>query len=119
MPAVDWSYHRKNCNSCSKAAAFLNEHQISVKAQVDARATAVMPADALRLVKSSRILYVTRGTKIMHFDLTKERPDDELLLELMVGRSGKLRAPALQVGQTLIVGFDQETYERVFLGSAR
>ncbi|MDB5392016.1 MAG: hypothetical protein JWM11_7662, partial [Planctomycetaceae bacterium] len=28
--------------------------------------------------------------------------------------SGKLRAPTLKVGKTLIVGFDDETYRKVF-----
>ena len=48
---------------------------------------------------------VTRGRKVLSFDLANDRPDDEDLLGLMVGRSGKLRAPALRFGTKLIVGY--------------
>jgi arsenate reductase-like glutaredoxin family protein len=114
MPNVDWSYLRKNCDSCAKAKHFLAEHGIGVTIEVDARTTPLVDADALRLVTEAGELYVTRGTKVVHFDLNQARPDDESLLQMLIGRSGKLRAPALKVGRTLIVGFDRSTYERVF-----
>ena len=114
MPKVDWSYHRKNCNSCSKAASFLSEHTVTVVAQEDARATPLVDSDALKLLASVDQLYVTRGTKVLHLDLKRERPDDQTLLDLTIGRSGKLRAPTLKVGRTLMVGFDQATYETLF-----
>ena len=114
MKHVEWSYHRKNCNSCSKADAFLSQHEIAVKTIVDARTVPLIEADAMKLIDASDDVYVTRGTKVIHFDLKHERPDDQSLCALVIGRSGKLRAPTLQVGKTLIVGFDQETYEQVF-----
>ena len=114
MSKVGWSYHRKNCNSCSKAAAFFTEHGIAVETQIDARTTPLADGDAVKLLAGAAQLYVTRGTKVLHFDLKRERPDDEMLLELVIGRSGKLRAPAIKVGQTVIVGFDQSAYEKVF-----
>ena len=113
MPNVDWSYHRKNCNSCSKTQSFLGEHEIAVKAQVDARSIPLVEADVLKLVSDANHLFITRSTKVLHFDLKREQPDQELLLELMMGRSGKLRAPTIKVGKTLVVGFDQATYEQV------
>lgn len=113
MPEVDWSYHRKNCNSCSKTQTFLGEHEITTKTQVDARSIPLVEADVLKLVSDVNQLFITRGTKVLHYDLKKEHPDQELLLELMMGRSGKLRAPTIKVGKTLVVGFDQSTYEQV------
>lgn len=113
MPKVDWMYHRKNCNSCAKATGFLEEHEIVVAKQVDARTIPLIEADALRLIGESDDLYVTRGTKVVHFNLHENRPADDVLLPLLIGRSGKLRAPALHVGRSLIVGFDLTTYERV------
>ena len=50
---------------------------------------------------------------MIHIDLKQERPDDETLLGLLIGPSGKLRAPTLKIGKTMIVGFDQATYEKV------
>lgn len=114
MPSVDWSYHRKNCASCAKAAEFLAEHGITVLTQVDARKTALVEADALQLVSDVTKLYVTRGTKVVQFDLISERLDQSGFLSMLIGRSGKLRAPTVKIGDTMIVGFDQTTYEQVF-----
>ena len=114
MPTVDWSYHRKNCASCAKTAEFLVEHGIPIVTQIDARATALVEADALQLVSDVKDLYITRGTKVVHFDLTNERPDDAALLQMLIGRSGKLRAPTVKMGHVVIVGFDQSTYHRIF-----
>ncbi|MEI8383343.1 MAG: ArsC family (seleno)protein [Planctomycetota bacterium] len=114
MKQVDWSYHRNGCKTCGKTAAFLTDHQIDVAKQEDARKVPLAEADALKLVDQVNDLYVTRGTKVIHIDLKSERPDDESLLSLLIGPSGKLRAPTLKIGKTMIVGFDQATYEKVF-----
>jgi arsenate reductase-like glutaredoxin family protein len=114
MPKVDWSYHRNGCKTCGKTAAFLTEHNIAVAKQDDARKVSLADDEALKLVAGASELYVTRGTKVIHIDLKRERPDDETLLGLLIGPSGKLRAPTLKLGRTLIVGFDQATYEKVF-----
>lgn len=113
MKKVDWSYHRNGCKTCGKTAAFLQEHQIPITAQDDARKIPLVEADALKLAKQANDLYVTRGTKVIHINLASERPDDETLLGLLIGPSGKLRAPTLKIGKTLVVGFDQATYEKV------
>jgi hypothetical protein len=47
---------------------------------------------------------------VVHVDLQKQRPDVETLSALLLGPTGKLRAPAVRKGRTLIVGFDTETY---------
>ena len=113
MSKVDWSYHRNSCKTCGKTAAFLAERQIVVAAQDDARKTPLVEDFALKLVSQANELYVTRGTKVIHIDLKRERPDDESLLALLIGPSGKLRAPTLKLGKTLVVGFDLATYEKV------
>jgi arsenate reductase-like glutaredoxin family protein len=113
MPTVDWNYHRKNCNSCSLAQAFFDQHDVAIQDRVDARSTPLVESDALRLLETARDLYVTRGTKVIHFDLNHDHPGNESIMELVIGRSGKLRAPTIKVGKTLVVGFDQATYEQV------
>ena len=115
MSNIEWCYHRKNCNSCSKATVFFAKHRVSIINQVDARAIPLVDQDALELIAKVNDLYVTRGVKVIHFDLLRERPDNESLLELLIGRSGKLRAPAIRAGKTMIVGFDQATYEKVLI----
>jgi arsenate reductase-like glutaredoxin family protein len=113
MPKVDWSYHRNGCKTCGKTAAYLAERDISITEQLDARKVPLVKEDALKLVAQVNHIYVTRGTKVVHFDLKRERPDDETLLTMLIGPSGKLRAPTLKLGKTLVVGFDQATYEQV------
>ncbi len=60
-------------------------------------------------------LYVAKGRKSIFLDLTLDRPSDEDLLELLLGRSGKLRAPTLRIGKRLIVGYNAELLEDALL----
>jgi hypothetical protein len=50
---------------------------------------------------------------VLHLDLSQTKPTDEELAALVIGPSGNLRAPTLQVGDTLLVGFDDELYRTV------
>ena len=62
---------------------------------------------ALALLEGATDLFVAQGQRVLRFDLTSQRPADEELLQLLLGRSGKLRAPALRCGTRLIVGYNQ------------
>jgi arsenate reductase-like glutaredoxin family protein len=62
-----------------------------------------------------RHLHVAKGRKVVSFDLGTERPSDEDLLAMMLGRSGKLRAPVLKTGDMLIVGFNQDLLSSTLL----
>jgi len=53
---------------------------------------------------------------VVRVDLQKTKPDKATLLGLLLGPTGNLRAPTLRRGRTLIVGFDEATYARVFGG---
>ena len=66
---------------------------------------------ALALLDGVTDLYVAKGKKVLHLDLAARRPPDEELLALMLGRSGKLRAPAMRVGTELLVGYNGEILE--------
>ena len=59
-------------------------------------------------------VYAAKGKKVVHFDLRKDTPSDDELAKVLLGPTGNLRAPALRKGKTLVVGFDEETYEKVF-----
>ena len=58
-------------------------------------------------------LIVARGKKVERIDLRKGRPDKATVARLMIGPSGNLRAPTLRVGKRVLVGFDEESYEKV------
>lgn len=51
---------------------------------------------------------------MVHLDLRQGKPDEATLAELLIGRTGNLRAPVLRQGRILIVGFDEATYKQVF-----
>ena len=54
-----------------------------------------------------------RGKKVVRVDMRRDKPDEATLRSLIIGPSGNLRAPALRVGRTLLVGFDEPTYRRL------
>ena len=67
-----------------------------------------MGSAALALLNGVTDLYVAKGKKVLHLDLTAERPSDDELLGLLLGRSGKLRAPAIRTGTRFVVGYNPE-----------
>ncbi len=69
--------------------------------------------EALALARQADELYATKGRKVVHLDLKKDKPDEATLLGLLLGPTGNLRAPVLRRGRTLIVGFDEATYKRL------
>ena len=75
-----------------------------------------MKADeALSLLTGMTELLVARGKKIVRVDLSADdRPPDSELVKLMVSRWGKLRAPTLKVGTTLVVGHNNEMLASIF-----
>ncbi|MCA9122647.1 MAG: hypothetical protein H6822_26295 [Planctomycetaceae bacterium] len=70
--------------------------------------------EALALARTVHELYAAKGKKVVYVNMKKEQLDDEALAKLIVGPSGNLRAPTLRKGKTLVVGFNQETYEAIF-----
>jgi len=58
-------------------------------------------------------VYATKGKKVIHLDLRRDKPDRATLEGLLIGPSGNLRAPTLRRGRTLLVGFDEATYATV------
>ncbi len=60
-------------------------------------------------------LRVAKGQTVVQVDLAAaDRPPDEELVKLMVSRWGKLRAPTMRVGTTLVVGYNQDILASVF-----
>lgn len=69
----------------------------------------------LEVLEGVSQVYVTRGRKILHFDLDRDPPPRDELLGLVMGRSGKLRSPAIRTGKTLLVGYTPELLENTLL----
>ena len=80
---------------------------------MDAKKQTLRGSQALRVLADVDTLHVVRGTRVLHVDLTKDKPDRAALLGLLLGPTGNLRAPTLRKGRALLVGFDEATYTRV------
>jgi arsenate reductase-like glutaredoxin family protein len=101
--------------TCKRAQGFLDAQACVAVETVDAKKHRIGPAEALRLLKGIRNLVVIgRNKRVVTHDLDKARPDDEVLASLMIGPSGNLRAPTVRIGETLIIGYDEETYRKLF-----
>jgi arsenate reductase-like glutaredoxin family protein len=99
--------------TCAKTQGFLAKNDIDVRDEVNAKKAPIRGEKALDVLEGVSHVYASKGKRVIHFDLTRERaPRDELLAALL-GPSGNLRAPTLRVGKTLLVGFDEETYRSV------
>jgi hypothetical protein len=86
---------------------------VQVGQQVDARKATIKGDAALALLKDVDEVYAARGRRVVHVDLRRDRPDRQALRDLLLGPTGNLRAPTLRAGRTLLVGFDEATYQRV------
>lgn len=83
---------------------------------MSAKKVAVSKQEALRLAKQVDEIYATKGRQVIHVNLKRDKPDEDTLTNLLIGRTGNLRAPVIRKGRTLIVGFDEATYKRLFEG---
>jgi hypothetical protein len=93
---------------------FLAEHEVTVKETVNATKDRKGPDDALALAKAASKVIVARGKKVVTFDMKKDPPDDETLLKHLLGPSGKLRAPAIRRGKTVLIGLNAEAFSPLF-----
>lgn len=80
---------------------------------VDARKFALSGEDAWNLMAGFDEIVVAKGKTCVVFNPAKD--SKEAILSLALGRSGTLRAPALQVGNRLLVGYN-ETLLAQYLG---
>ena len=113
MKIVDWSYHRPSCGTCKKTQDFFAAKGVQVKEEINAKKNRLGNRDVLDLIHQVVWLYVARGKGFVEIDLNENRPSDEALLKLMIGPTGNLRAPAFRVGKKLVVGFNEEMYQRI------
>jgi arsenate reductase-like glutaredoxin family protein len=110
---IDWYYHRKNCQTCSRADAFLDSAGATIAEQVDARKVRFTEGEAVNLARAASQVWVTKGKKVLHFDMKKAPPTDDELVAALIGPSGNLRAPTFRKGKQLFVGMNEEEFGKV------
>lgn len=47
-------------------------------------------------------------------EVTGEQPSDAVLAGVLLGPTGNLRAPTMRVGQTLLVGYNDDIFTETF-----
>jgi len=83
---------------------------MEIKETVEARKQKIEGDDAWAILAGSDELIVGRGKKFQVFDPKKD--DKKAILKVCLGRTGNLRAPTLKLGKRVVVGFNDEMYER-------
>jgi arsenate reductase-like glutaredoxin family protein len=66
------------------------------------------------MAQEAHRLIAAKGKKVTTLDLRQERPSDEVLADLMLGPTGNMRAPTMRVGQTLLVGYNDQIFVEEF-----
>jgi hypothetical protein len=87
---------------------------VAVAEEVNAKKQVMGEKEARRLLAGADELWCMKGKRVVHVDLTQPQPGKADLLGLVLGPTGNLRAPTIRKGRTLIVGFDEVTYRRIF-----
>lgn len=58
-------------------------------------------------------IHSMKGKQVVHLQLASKKVKKKDVLAAILGPFGTLRAPAFRRGKTLIVGFDEATYEAI------
>ena len=89
-------------------------HQVAIEQEVDARTRRYAPTDLPALLRGVQHVISIRGTKIAQFSPCAFRPvPAQELYSALIGPTGNLRAPSLKIGNTLLVGFNPQTYQQI------
>ncbi len=83
-----------------------------IAAEIDARKEVYTGDSAWQLVAAAEKVVVASGKKVLEFAPATDGRDT--ILPEITGRTGNLRAPAVQVGKVWYIGFNQEMYQQIF-----
>lgn len=68
-------------------------------------------ADLAALFDGARRVVVSKGKKFVAFDLASGAKWPSEVADVVLGPTGNLRAPAVRIGTTWLVGFQAEAWE--------
>jgi arsenate reductase-like glutaredoxin family protein len=66
--------------------------------------------EALAMARQARHLIAAKGKKVTRVDFASEQPSDDDLAKLMLGPTGNMRAPTTRVGDTILVGYNEDVF---------
>jgi arsenate reductase-like glutaredoxin family protein len=70
--------------------------------------------EALTMARQAQRLVAAKGKKVTSIDLRSTPPTDDVLAGLLLGPTGNLRAPVMRVGQTILVGYNDQAFTEIF-----
>jgi hypothetical protein len=89
----------------------LQRNKITPEQIVDARKDALAGEEAWKVLAGVREILIAKGKNFQVFDPSKD--SKEAILAQALGRTGNLRAPALLIGDRLLVGFSDSLYAQI------
>ena len=89
----------------------MEARDIEIKETVPA-SRKLQAADSKEMLSSASKLIALKGKKIAEFKGGDDATDEAIAA--MLGPTGNMRAPTIKKGKTLIVGFNEEVFEKVF-----
>ncbi len=90
-----------------------DEKGITLKEVVEARKQKIEGEETWKLLSQAEEIVAGRGRKFVVFHAAAD--SREKILKACLGRTGNLRAPALRIGNRMVVGFNDEMY-RQYIG---
>ncbi|MBT3178686.1 MAG: hypothetical protein HOG03_22080 [Desulfobacula sp.] len=88
----------------------LASENIDILKRINAGKDKIGTDEAWELIKTYKTVVIGKGKKFHVFKPVEE--NREQILKEAIGRSGILRAPSIKVGEKLIVGFNDEMFEK-------
>lgn len=79
--------------------------------EVDAKKEALQIEEVWERLQRAAKIFVAKGQKVQIYIPSLEAKDD--LMHEVLGRSGNLRAPTLQMGNNYYVGYNETMYEEL------
>ncbi len=65
------------------------------------------------LLSKANKVYAVKGKKRLEVNLKEDNVSDEDINKFMLGPTGNLRAPTMVIGETLLIGFNDELYKEL------
>jgi arsenate reductase-like glutaredoxin family protein len=90
------------------------KRNLTAREVVDARKVKMGKPQIAALLRTSSKVIASKGKASIAFNLKKDPPVEKELYENLLGPTGNLRAPTLRMGKTLIVGFNEDAWKKLF-----
>ena len=65
------------------------------------------------LLSKANKVFAAKGKKRLEVNLKEDKVSDEDINKFMLGPTGNLRAPTMVIGETLLIGFNDELYKEL------